>query len=50
MNGAISFLTQRDKVLFEEVVDTYSKHDLKKANVYASELAEIRKMGVSWAR
>lgn len=44
LNGAISLLTQRDKVLFEKVVDAYSKHDLKKANVYASELAEIRKM------
>ncbi|MEM2169817.1 MAG: hypothetical protein QW186_08490, partial [Candidatus Bathyarchaeia archaeon] len=25
-------------------VDAYSKHDLKRANVYANELAEIRKM------
>ncbi|MEM1586364.1 MAG: Snf7 family protein [Candidatus Bathyarchaeia archaeon] len=44
LNGAISLLAQRDKALFQKVVDAYSKHDLKRANVYANELAEIRKM------
>ncbi|MEM3646390.1 MAG: Snf7 family protein [Candidatus Bathyarchaeia archaeon] len=44
LNGAISLLTQRDKALFQKVVDAYSKHDMKRANVYANELAEIRKM------
>ncbi|MCX8170849.1 MAG: Snf7 family protein [Candidatus Bathyarchaeota archaeon] len=44
LNGAISLLTQRDKSLFQKVVDAYSKHDLRRANVYANELAEIRKM------
>ncbi|MEM1515269.1 MAG: Snf7 family protein [Candidatus Bathyarchaeia archaeon] len=44
LNGAISLLTQRDKMLFQKVVDAYSKHDMKRANIYANELAEIRKM------
>ncbi|MEM2027644.1 MAG: Snf7 family protein [Candidatus Bathyarchaeia archaeon] len=44
LNGAISLLTQRDKALFQKVVDAYSKHDMKRANVYANELAELRKM------
>ncbi|MEM2325693.1 MAG: Snf7 family protein [Candidatus Bathyarchaeia archaeon] len=44
LNGAISLLTQRDKALFQKVVDAYSKHDMKRASVYANELAELRKM------
>jgi len=44
LNGAISFLTQRDKALFQKVVDAYSRHDIRRASVYANELAEIRKM------
>lgn len=46
LNGAISLLTQRDKALFQKIIDAYSRHDLKKANIYASELAEIRKMAI----
>lgn len=44
LNGAISLLTQRDKTLFQKVVDAYSRHDIRRASVYANELAEIRKM------
>jgi division protein CdvB (Snf7/Vps24/ESCRT-III family) len=44
LNGAINLLTQRDKALFQKVVEAYSKHEMQRANVYASELAEIRKM------
>ncbi len=44
LNGAIHMLTDRDKRLFQKVVDAYSKHDLQRASVYANELAEIRKM------
>ncbi|MEM1556525.1 MAG: Snf7 family protein [Candidatus Bathyarchaeia archaeon] len=44
LNGAISLLTQRDKALFQKVVEAYSRHDMRRANVYANELAEIRKM------
>ena len=36
--------TERDKSMFAKVVEAYSKHDLPHANVFANELAEIRKM------
>ena len=36
--------TQKDKVLFAKLVDAYGKHDMAHANMYATELAEIRKM------
>lgn len=36
--------TQKDKVLFTRLVDSYEKHDMSHANMYAIELAEIRKM------
>jgi len=35
---------QRDKTIFARIVDAYTKHDTARANVFASELAEIRKM------
>jgi division protein CdvB (Snf7/Vps24/ESCRT-III family) len=35
---------QRDKTIFARIVDAYSKHDSSRANVFANELAEIRKM------
>jgi division protein CdvB (Snf7/Vps24/ESCRT-III family) len=35
---------QKDKTLFAKVVDAYTKHDQPHANIYANELAEIRKM------
>jgi division protein CdvB (Snf7/Vps24/ESCRT-III family) len=34
----------RDKIIFKKVVDAYSKHDTISANVYANEVAAIRKM------
>lgn len=36
--------TQKDKTLFAKLVDAYTKHDQAHANIYATELAEIRKM------
>ncbi|MBS7649569.1 MAG: Snf7 family protein [Candidatus Bathyarchaeia archaeon] len=44
LNGAIHLLTDRDKALFQKVVDAYSRHEMQRASVYANELAEIRKM------
>jgi division protein CdvB (Snf7/Vps24/ESCRT-III family) len=36
--------TQKDKALFAKLVDAYAKHDTAHANIYATELAEVRKM------
>jgi division protein CdvB (Snf7/Vps24/ESCRT-III family) len=36
--------TQKDKSLFARLVDAYAKHDTAHANIYATELAEVRKM------
>jgi division protein CdvB (Snf7/Vps24/ESCRT-III family) len=36
--------TQKDKTLFAKLVDAYTHHDQAHANMYATELAEIRKM------
>jgi division protein CdvB (Snf7/Vps24/ESCRT-III family) len=36
--------SERDKSLFAKVVDSYQKHDTPHANIYANELAELRKM------
>ena len=36
--------TQKDKTLFAKLVDAYAKHDTAHANMYATELAEVRKM------
>jgi division protein CdvB (Snf7/Vps24/ESCRT-III family) len=36
--------TQKDRSLFAKLVDAYTKHDQAHANIYATELAEIRKM------
>lgn len=44
LNGAINLLSERDKALFQKVVDAYSRHEMQRASVYANELAEIRKM------
>ena len=35
---------QRDKTIFARIVDAYTKYDTARANVFASELAEVRKM------
>ena len=37
-------MAERDKSLFAKVVDSYQKHDTPHANIYAGELAELRKM------
>jgi division protein CdvB (Snf7/Vps24/ESCRT-III family) len=37
--------TQKDKALFAKLVDAYTQHDTARANIYANELAEVRKMG-----
>ncbi len=36
--------TQKDKALFTKLVDAYTQHDQAHANIYATELAELRKM------
>lgn len=36
--------SQKDRSLFTKIVDSYAKHDIAHANIYANELAEIRKM------
>jgi division protein CdvB (Snf7/Vps24/ESCRT-III family) len=36
--------TQKDKALFAKLVNAYTQHDSAHANIYATELAEIRKM------
>lgn len=35
---------ERDKSIFTRLTDAYSKHDMPRANVFANELLEIRKM------
>jgi division protein CdvB (Snf7/Vps24/ESCRT-III family) len=35
---------KRDKSIFSRIVDAYKRHDMSRANVFANELAEIRKM------
>jgi len=37
-------LVERDRQLFAKIVEAYTRHDMDHANVYANELAEIRKM------
>jgi division protein CdvB (Snf7/Vps24/ESCRT-III family) len=39
----INRLNETDKQLFSKMVDFYSTHNAKRANVYANELAELRK-------
>ncbi|MCL1977837.1 MAG: Snf7 family protein [Candidatus Bathyarchaeota archaeon] len=35
---------QKDRALFTKLVDAYQQHDMAHANIYATELAEMRKM------
>ncbi|MFQ6094555.1 MAG: Snf7 family protein [Candidatus Bathyarchaeia archaeon] len=44
LDGALNRLTERDKNLFSKVVDAYSNYEVQRANVFANELAELRKM------
>ncbi len=36
--------SQKDRAMFAKLVDAYAKHDTAHANIYATELAEVRKM------
>jgi len=44
LDKATDRFSQRDKSIFARIVTAYSKHDMARANVFASELAQIRKM------
>lgn len=44
LDKASDRFSDRDKSIFTRIVDAYTKHDTPRANVFASELAEIRKM------
>ena len=44
LDKASERFSERDKSIFARIVDAYSKHDMPRANVFANELAEIRKM------
>jgi division protein CdvB (Snf7/Vps24/ESCRT-III family) len=44
LDQATERFSQRDKAIFARIVDAYTKHDSARANVFANELAEIRKM------
>ena len=44
LDQATDRFSQRDKTIFARIVDAYTKHDAARANVFANELAEIRKM------
>jgi division protein CdvB (Snf7/Vps24/ESCRT-III family) len=44
LEKAIDRFSERDKSLFARIVKAYSKREMVRANVLASELAEIRKM------
>jgi len=44
LDQASARLMERDKKLFERVVDAYLRHEMDRATLYANELAELRKM------
>lgn len=44
IEDVLNRLSERDKYLFSKVVEAYSKHQMQRARVLASELAELRKM------
>ncbi len=44
LDRASERFNQKDKLLFSRLVDAYTKHDTAHANIYANELAEVRKM------
>jgi division protein CdvB (Snf7/Vps24/ESCRT-III family) len=44
LDQASERFTQKDRALFAKIVDAYAKHDSAHANIYANELAEVRKM------
>jgi division protein CdvB (Snf7/Vps24/ESCRT-III family) len=44
LDQASERFSQKDRAMFAKLVDAYSKHDTARANIYATELAEVRKM------
>ncbi len=44
LDKATTRFEERDKKIFQRIVDAFTKHDMPRANVFANELAEIRKM------
>ena len=44
LDKASDRFSERDKSIFAKIVNAYTKHDMARANVFANELAEIRKM------
>ena len=44
LDKASDRFSERDKSIFTKIVNAYTKHDMARANVFANELAEIRKM------
>ncbi len=44
LNQTSERFSQKDRALFAKIVDAYAKHDSAHANIYANELAEVRKM------
>jgi len=44
LDQASNRFNDRDKAIFNRIVDAYAKHDSSRASVFANELAEIRKM------
>ena len=44
LDRATDRFSERDKSIFARIVDAYSKHDMPRAQVFANELAQLRKM------
>ena len=44
LDQATERFSQRDKTIFARIVDAYTTHDTARANVFANELAKVRKM------
>lgn len=44
LDQATDRFSDRDKKIFAKIVEAYTKHDMARANVFANELSEIRKM------
>jgi division protein CdvB (Snf7/Vps24/ESCRT-III family) len=44
LDQAAERFSQKDRALFTKIVGAYEKHDTAHANMYANELAEVRKM------
>ncbi len=44
LDKATNRFSERDKSIFTRIVNAYSKHDMARANVFANELAAMRKM------